>query len=972
MTRTFYTFLLLLLFTCLQTHAQYADSGTGVLKSSVWWFNWRGFTISNGASKTFTTTDGLNVTITFSNVSGPTPIPSQMNTWPGAVLHFLYDFTDPNINPAIYNPPTTQNVAFTMSITATRNGAPAPFTLCAADAEASLKPVENTTLITSGSGWNILEFFRNSHQTGNPVTGCGTQTVVITDTHEPTAVSNALPIGQNPLMATNAPASGILQVEVHMDRMVLGGMAVAFGIFAPIDRGDLPPSYGSPQHRWVYATANQCSYNPPFPTISQSTALKLGNLPGDADPTGNSDDNVIGADEDALTSFPDYTGSGNYSLDVPVTNTTGANAYISGWFDYNRNGSFDAGEGVFATVPPLATNAHLVWTGLPNKLTHGTVRDFGFRFRISSDQTAVSSASGVATDGEVEDYMAHLVVPCDVVTFPTASVDMCEGASLQLQATPGLLSYNWTPATGLSAVNLASPIATPTANVTYTVMATSDDGCQGSTTIAVNVNPLPVITKSADASICTGANVQLSATSSIANTTFSWLPATGLNDPAIANPVATPQTTTTYTVTATAAGGCFTRENVQVQVRSKRVATVNPAANELCEGTSLTLEAAGGDVYQWLAPDNTPLGVNPQLQVTPQLTTTYTVNITDNDCGGTTTLQVPVAVYPLPVITKSADASICAGGNVQLSATSPTANTTFSWLPVAGLDNPAATNPVATPQSTTTYTVTATAGGGCFTQENVQIQVRPKRVAAVKPPFNEICKGASLTLEASGGDAYQWLGPDNTSLGVNPQLPVSPQQTITYTVNITDNDCGGTTTLQVPITVSELNASVTKSNDITCSTGPAVLIATGGTQYQWEPAPGLTDLAASRQTVAPLENTTYRLTVINGACSKKDSVTVTVDLATAISTYPLPNAFTPNNDGRNDCFGLKYWGPVTTLDFNIYNRWGELVFSTHNPMDCWDGHFKGQLQPVGSYVYWITAKTLCGDVTRKGVISLLQ
>jgi gliding motility-associated-like protein len=227
-------------------------------------------------------------------------------------------------------------------------------------------------------------------------------------------------------------------------------------------------------------------------------------------------------------------------------------------------------------------------------------------------------------------------------------------------------------------------------------------------------------------------------------------------------------------------------------------------------------------------------------------------------------------------------------------------------------------------------------------------------------------------LEASGGDTYQWLGPDNALLGANAQLQVSPGQTAVYTVNITDNDCSGTITLQVPVTVSELNAAVTKSNDINCSTGSAMLTASGGARYQWEPAPGLANLTEPRQVVTPLQTTTYHLTMINGACSRKDSVTVTVDLTTAISTYPIPTAFTPNGDGKNDCFGLKYWGPVISLEFNIYSRWGVLVFSTHNPQDCWDGSYKGQPLPTGSYVYWIKAKTLCGEVERKGAVTLLK
>ena len=60
----------------------------------------------------------------------------------------------------------------------------------------------------------------------------------------------------------------------------------------------------------------------------------------------------------------------------------------------------------------------------------------------------------------------------------------------------------------------------------------------------------------------------------------------------------------------------------------------------------------------------------------------------------------------------------------------------------------------------------------------------------------------------------------------------------------------------------------------------------------------------------------------------------------------MPNAFTPNNDGINDCFGLKYWGNVTKLDFSIYNRFGERIFYTTDPAKCWDGRYKGVLHKV--------------------------
>ena len=80
----------------------------------------------------------------------------------------------------------------------------------------------------------------------------------------------------------------------------------------------------------------------------------------------------------------------------------------------------------------------------------------------------------------------------------------------------------------------------------------------------------------------------------------------------------------------------------------------------------------------------------------------------------------------------------------------------------------------------------------------------------------------------------------------------------------------------------------------------------------------------------------------------------------------------PNGDGINDCFRIIGWGIVEDLDFQIYNRWSQLVFHSVQPRACWDGTYKGQNQPEGVYVYLITAKTNCGLVTKKGSFLLIR
>jgi gliding motility-associated-like protein len=109
-------------------------------------------------------------------------------------------------------------------------------------------------------------------------------------------------------------------------------------------------------------------------------------------------------------------------------------------------------------------------------------------------------------------------------------------------------------------------------------------------------------------------------------------------------------------------------------------------------------------------------------------------------------------------------------------------------------------------------------------------------------------------------------------------------------------------------------------------------------------------------------------------CNSKDSITVFFKPSAGDqSLYQLPSAFTPNGDGLNDCFGVTRWGGgIVILSFNIYNRWGQQVFSGNSMNICWDGYFKNSRQPSGNYIYKIHATTPCGEVQRKGNFMLIR
>lgn len=995
------------------------------------------------AGRTVATPDGLTITYTLITQSAPTA--SVMNTWSGAVLHFLYDFTDPAIQPALYQYlPGGSSLAFNLNVKVTRNGLPVPFTLIAVDAEAS--STDEITTFTSNAGpWQIVDFFRNSFQTTNPVSGCNTSTVKLSDTY-----GNAAATGQNPVLAS-ATTTGDITISTVMDHRVNGGMAVAFGIMAPVDRGDLPASYGYAYHGLTYSINNGCNYLPPLPSATKSQTLKLGAVSGDADGTQTLDDNASGVDEDGLSSFPVYYNNGTYSLPVTLSNATGNDAYLTGWFDYNRNGVFDNGESVTLTVPNNAATATLTWNGLPAWLAQGAVTDYAVRLRLSSDKAATQSATGFAKDGEVEDYTIPAQTLCNISIQTVNDTTVCAGQPVPLNAAgTNTLSYSWAQPTYLSDATIANPVAHPGATITYTVTGSNPQGCTAKDLVTLSVMPSPVIAINNNTSICNGTTVQLSASAAGA-LSYNWLPQATLDNSAIPTPKASPTATTTYVVQVKGSNGCIGEDSVKISLLPPPNFAVSPATAVVCENDQVQLSASGGDDYTWLAPNNSLLGKTASISVRATTSQTYRVIIKENVCNNSDTRSIPVTVnsLPVPVITKSGDVdcattqatlhasggnnyvwdaspdisditsanpvvtpqqtatynvkvtsgmgcsakgsvtvlvdkqlpvitvnndtTICNGAAVQLSASAAGA-LTYTWLPQAGLDNSAIPTPMASPTATTTYVVQVKGGNGCIGKDSVKVALYARPVFRVIPVKAVICEKEPVQLKAMGGDGYTWLAEDNSVLGNTANITVQPDFSQTYRVFIKKNLCNYSDTRSIPVTVnSRPTPAITKSNDIDCSVGQAVLHVTGGVSYLWSTLPGIKDTTSANPVVMPPQTTTYVVTVTNSkGCTAQDSVTVIADFAKALSAYPVPSAFTPNNDGRNDCFGLKLWGQVTKLQFQIFNRWGHRVFSTTDPAQCWDGTYNGEPQPAGGYAYTIKAVTRCGTVNRTGMVILIR
>jgi gliding motility-associated-like protein len=145
------------------------------------------------------------------------------------------------------------------------------------------------------------------------------------------------------------------------------------------------------------------------------------------------------------------------------------------------------------------------------------------------------------------------------------------------------------------------------------------------------------------------------------------------------------------------------------------------------------------------------------------------------------------------------------------------------------------------------------------------------------------------------------------------------------------------------------------------------LMASGGNSYTWEPATNLSCSDCSTPVFTAQDSTTFIVTAISAdGCSSIDSVTVSV----SPGGYKIPNAFTPDGDGINDTFGFILGGDVQVIEFNIYNRWGELV---HEDIQAWDGKTNGNPAPSDVYIYTAVIKNQDGtEEMLKGDVTLIR
>ena len=354
-------------------------------------------------------------------------------------------------------------------------------------------------------------------------------------------------------------------------------------------------------------------------------------------------------------------------------------------------------------------------------------------------------------------------------------------------------------------------------------------------------------------------------------------------------------------------------------------------------------------------------------------------NIRIKDANGCTadTLAVVIALNDTMRLSLSPDTTVCVGSTVAFTPSTNSQTNVFIWTPAGGTLNPATGAYSINPGDTTTYFLTAK-WGVCQRSASGTVDVLHKPDANAGAD-TIICDKTfaflrGMATNLSGPVNYLWspatniIQPDSSFTTVFPKT----NGTNVYTLEVDDNyGCNFKVFDKVLVTMNYPVAAFAGRDTIAAMDLPHQLFGSGGISYLWSP-PFVLDNPSKKNPIATLHNDTrFVLTVTdNGGCIGTDTVFVKVYKGPA---YYLPNAFTPNGDGKNDIFKAIPPGISSTEYFRIFNRWGQMIFETHDYLKGWDGTYIGKPQPAGAYVWIIKGVDKFGKpVEIRGTVMLIR
>jgi len=520
-------------------------------------------------------------------------------------------------------------------------------------------------------------------------------------------------------------------------------------------------------------------------------------------------------------------------------------------------------------------------------------------------------------------------VQVTVNPIPTASagsaVGTCSGQGVALSG-QGLgagpsYSYSWSPSTYLSNPNVANPIATPPASTSYCLTVTSNGCTSLPSCVNVTINDNPVVDAGPDMFFCDGTGgIQINgtATGGVSPYIYVWAPNDGsLTDPNIEDPIANPDSATTYYFYVIGANGCMSNiDSMVVTPADLPIVDVGADVWRCQDGpgnfiTATVLNPVGGYSVQWSPSAGLYCDSCLTTYATPDTTTIYCAVVTSLLTGCTsdptnlnTNSCLTYTVRPMPVADAGPDIEICEGSSVQTCgiATSAGPQYTFEWSPNFGMNDSTLVCPTFSPPFTTIYTLVVTSNGCPSYADSVVVTVRPT-LTADAGQVRTICAGDSVQLDGQYNGAWAPTGfvwyPSIGLSDSTAQTPMaSPASTTWYYFTVFNGLCPSDTD-SVQVIVNPKPIANAGPDLQLCPEGDSIAIsmatATAGLPpytYLWQPSSGLQDANLLNPNIKPDTTTLYTLTVITGTapnvCTDTDTMWVIVkpglDISVAVDT----------------------------------------------------------------------------------------
>ncbi|WP_167343658.1 gliding motility-associated C-terminal domain-containing protein [Pedobacter borealis] len=612
-----------------------------------------------------------------------------------------------------------------------------------------------------------------------------------------------------------------------------------------------------------------------------------------------------------------------------------------------------------------------------------------------------------------------------------SNAQICSGSTVMLMASSTTVTqpvFTWYSDASLTSVVFTGPTFTVTgltATTTYYVTVKGANRCENSAAdakvVTITVNPLATTTDiilSGSTAACAGSSAALTATSAtVTNPVFTWYSDAALTNVSfIGATYTTPalNSTTTYYVTVKGDNKC---ENTAATARAVAI-TVNALPNNpvvsvpnggICAGDGATLTVTNtqaGVTYEWYtaAVGGNLLFTGTIFNVTALAATTdyYILAIGTGGCnnnGGRVIVTVTVNAKPTVPTVASTSVNVCTGSPAVLTVTSPQTGVTYNWYTVAVGGTLAGTGVnFTTPavNANITYYVEG-ANGTCISSSRTPVNVIalpvPVAPASVTAANGRLCAGSSTILTVNNpvtGLVYRWYAASSggpvLAEGITFTTPNLTATTIYYVEAIAVGGCASPTRTGVTVNVLPV---LEKPVVVVQSTTPnsvtfAWAVVAGATAYEVSQDNGLT-------WVNPTSGSTGTTYLVAGL-KPDQSVTIIVrargqlECQTSANSTPvtgkaanpfgdqvyIPNAFTPNNDGKNDTF-LIYGNTISSAKMSIFTQWGQLIFQSDNVANGWDGTFKGVNQPIGVYAYMVDITFTNGTTSlRKGTVTLIR